>query len=267
MKDIKMVITDMDGTLLNSNHNVSTRFFNAFKMLKQQNIQFVAASGRPYYSIIEKLQPIKNHITIVAENGGLIIQNENVLLSNVLKTERLVELYKLVTNIKNAYPIFCTQHQAFILKTSDDIINTLSEYYTLYTVIDSFEEIKDNVIKIALYHSSNAEQHIFPFLKHLKPELNVVISGNHWVDISEAITNKGNAITFLQKHFNTKPSETMVFGDYNNDLEMLKCAKFSYAMANAHPDVKAVANYETESNDNFGVEIVLEDLISKSRKN
>lgn len=266
MKAIKMVVTDMDGTLLNSNHEVSQRFFELFKHLKQQNIRFVAASGRPYYSIISKLEAIKEDITVVAENGALVIANENVLLSQRINPDKIFELYDLVSNIANTYPIFCTKHQAYILRASDDFINTFSEYYSNYTVIDSFEEIKDDVVKIALYHSTNSEVHIFPHVKHLRPEFNVVISGNHWVDISDAITNKGNAITFLQNHHNIKPSETMVFGDYNNDLDMLKRAKFSYAMANAHPDVKAIANFETTSNDAFGVELVLERLIAESRK-
>lgn len=266
MKNIKMVVTDMDGTLLNSNHEVSSRFFDVFKKLQQQNILFVAASGRPYYSIVEKLEAIKDEIIIVAENGGLVIQNEEVLLSNVINPDRLLELYNLVTNIEDTYPIFCTKNQAFIVRASDDLVNTFSEYYSVYTLIDSLEEIEDDVIKIALYHTTNSEAHVFPVVKHLKPELNVVVSGNHWVDISEAITNKGNAVTLLQNHHNIKPSETMAFGDYNNDLELLKCAKYSYAMANAHSDVKAIANFETKSNDNFGVEIILENLISESRK-
>lgn len=263
MKAIKMVVTDMDGTLLNSKHEVSTRFFEVFKHLKQQNVKFVTASGRPYYSIVGKLEPIKEDITIVAENGGLVIQNESVLLANLIKPEKLPKLFNLVTQIKGTYPIFCTKHQAFIIRASDHLVKTFCEYYSEYTLIDSFEEITGDVIKIALYHSINSEANIFPFVKHLKPEFNVVVSGNHWVDISEAITNKGKALTFLQNHFNIKPSETMAFGDFNNDLEMLKCADYSYAMANAHPDVKAIANYATESNDEFGVELVLEDLISK----
>lgn len=261
-----MVVSDMDGTLLNSNHKVSSKFFEIFKHLKEQNIQFVAASGRPYYSIVEKLQPIKNEIIIVAENGGLIMEKEELLLSYEFNKNRVKELYTLVTNIEGAYPIFCTKHQAFILRASDDLVKTFSEYYSVYTLIDSFEEITDDIIKIALYHPTNAETNIFPHVKHLKPELNVVVSGNHWVDISEAITNKGNALTFLQEQLGINPSETMVFGDYNNDIEMLKCAKYSYAMANAHPDVKAVATYKTETNDNNGVELVLEALITESCK-
>ncbi|WP_367179567.1 Cof-type HAD-IIB family hydrolase [uncultured Winogradskyella sp.] len=265
MNNIKLVVTDLDGTLLNSNHEVSSRFFKVFKELQKHNIQFVAASGRPYYSIIQKLPSIKNEIIIVAENGGLIIQKEKTLLSYALETSRLSQLYNLVSKIKNTHPIFCTKNQAYILRASEKIINTISEYYSIYTFIDSFEEIKDDVIKIAIYHETNSETHVLPFVKHLKPELNVVVSGKNWVDISEAITNKGNALTFLQNELNINVSETMVFGDYNNDLEMLACAKYSYAMDNAHDNVKTTANFKTASNDDFGVEVVLEKLITKSR--
>ena len=129
MKDIKMVVTDMDGTLLNSNHEVSSRFFTVFKELLEQNILFVAASGRPYYSIVDKLKQIKDDIIVVAENGGLVIKNENVILSNIINPNRLAQLYTIVSNIKDTYPIFCTKHKAYMLRASDDLIKTFSEYY------------------------------------------------------------------------------------------------------------------------------------------
>ncbi|HAI42908.1 MAG TPA: Cof-type HAD-IIB family hydrolase, partial [Maribacter sp.] len=60
LSKIKMVVSDMDGTLLNSNHQVSEQFFELFKELQSRDITFVAASGRPYNSIIDKLAPIKD---------------------------------------------------------------------------------------------------------------------------------------------------------------------------------------------------------------
>ncbi len=267
MKHIRMVVSDMDGTLLNSNHKVSQRFFNLFKKLHSLNIRFVAASGRPYYSITEKLQPITKDITIVAENGGLVIEDEEVVLSNNIHSEKLINLYNLVTKIKDVYPIFCTKHCAFFLNTPQEMVNTFSEYYSINKTISSLKEIEDDVIKIALYHSINSESFIYPHVKHICSEFNVVVSGNHWVDISEVITNKGNALSFLQKKYQINPSETMVFGDFNNDLEMLNLAKYSYAMANAHKAVKAVANFETDTNDNFGVEKILEQLIAENSQN
>ena len=63
------------------------------------------------------------------------------------------------------------------------------------------------------------------------------------------------------EHNNIQPHELLVFGDYNNDLEMLALADYSFAMENAHPNVLKAANYTTRSNDDFGVELILEKLV------
>jgi hydroxymethylpyrimidine pyrophosphatase-like HAD family hydrolase len=83
--------------------------------------------------------------------------------------------------------------------------------------------------------------------------MQVTLSGENWVDLTENDVNKGTALSVLQKKFEILPSETMVFGDYLNDYDMMKYAEYSYAMANAHPDLKAVCKYETASNDENGV--------------
>ena len=57
----------------------------------------------------------------------------------------------------------------------------------------------------------------------------------------------------------------MVFGDYNNDLEMMEQATYSFAMQNAHPNIKAVANYTTKSNDENGVEYMLRKMIEAKK--
>ena len=80
--------------------------------------------------------------------------------------------------------------------------------------------------------------------------------------MSSPNANKGYALKLIQEKYNIAPAETMVFGDYNNDLEMLALAHYSFAMENAHPYVKKVANYSTASNDAFGVEKVLEKLLA-----
>ena len=86
---VKLVVTDMDGTLLNSKGKVSSKFFNLFNEIKKQQIHFIAASGRQYQSIVHKLAPIKNDITIIAENGGLAKQGDNELLITNLQPKKI----------------------------------------------------------------------------------------------------------------------------------------------------------------------------------
>jgi len=81
------------------------------------------------------------------------------------------------------------------------------------------------------------------------------------VDVSHPDAHKGFAISMIQKQLGVTKAETMVFGDYHNDLEMLALADFSFAMGNAHPDIVAAANFQTTNNDDFGVERVLERML------
>ncbi|MCF8274966.1 MAG: Cof-type HAD-IIB family hydrolase [Flavobacteriaceae bacterium] len=261
LSKIKLVITDMDGTLLNSNHEVSSLFFEIFKEIKNHNILFVAASGRPYYSITEKLHAIKDDIIIVAENGGIVAKNEHVLQKIPINKTHLHKIENLILMNSHIHPIYCTKSKAYFKGTSNGYIKLLSEYYPNFYVINSIEEIEEAIIKIALYHDEDSEKYIFPFFKELASDYKIIVSGKHWVDISDYIANKGNALKLLQKNYNITKDETIAFGDYNNDIEMLKHASFSFAMKNAVEDVKNIANYETKSNDDFGVEYILEKLI------
>jgi hydroxymethylpyrimidine pyrophosphatase-like HAD family hydrolase len=90
----------------------------------------------------------------------------------------------------------------------------------------------------------------------------VIVSGQNWLDISHIEANKSYALKQLQHAMGFTPKETMVFGDYNNDIGMLKLADMSFAMENAHPNVKNTAKYQTSSNDDYGVESILEDLLA-----
>ncbi|WP_298497368.1 HAD family hydrolase [uncultured Algibacter sp.] len=263
LSQIKLVVTDMDGTLLNSKHEVSSLFFELFKELKKHNILFVAASGRPYYSIIEKLNTIKDDIIIVAENGGIVINKEKLLLSTPIETTNLIEIVNLIDSNTHIHPVFCTPSKAYFNKKSmaNGLLHTLEEYYPKNSIIKNINEIEEDIIKIALYHSEDSEKHIYPLFKPFESQYKIKVSGKNWVDISDDLANKGHAINMLQENYNISQDETLIFGDYNNDIEMLKLATYSFAMANAHDNVLAIANHKTKSNDNFGVEFILDKLI------
>lgn len=92
----------------------------------------------------------------------------------------------------------------------------------------------------------------------------MVVSGKYWLDIMNKNINKGNALEKLQNALNITPQQTMAFGDYMNDIEMLKNSKYSYAMKNAHPSVKEAASFEACSNDNFGVLEIIKNYLNKN---
>jgi len=251
----------MDGTLLNSAHEVSGRFLEIFQELKERDILFVAASGRQYQSIVDKLVSIKDDILVIAENGGIAMQNGTELVSTPLDQTAKNKVLAILDPVENIYTVLCGKNKAYILGDSPEFEEKLQEYYSEYTVLDDLKAFEGEIFKIAVYHFESSEKYIYPSLKHLDGDLQVKVSGENWVDISSLDANKGYALQKLQELYGITPAETMVFGDYNNDLEMLAMADFSFAMDNAHPNVKEAANYATSSNDDFGVERILEKLL------
>lgn len=259
---IKLVATDMDGTLLNSKHEVSARFYTVFEGLKRRNIHFAAASGRQYESIVEKLAPIKDHINIIAENGGVVKQvNKTPVLFN-LSPESITDTLNVLRELDEVFIVFCGKKSAYVETKDARFIRVLSQYFPNHTIVSDLQTITDDkILKISAYHFDCSETHIFPAMAQLEDGLQITVSAKHWLDISHANANKGHAIEMLQKDLGISREETIAFGDYDNDLKMLEAAYFSFAMENANENVKNISRFQTKSNDEDGVEVVLEKLI------
>jgi Cof subfamily protein (haloacid dehalogenase superfamily) len=263
LKKIKLVVSDMDGTLLNSKGEVSLLFFELFKKLQLQNIVFCAASGRQYNSIVDKLSSIKDDIYVIAENGGIAKKGTEVLLLKALETKKVTKVIPVLRKIKNTNIVLCAQDTAYIESKDVKFINLFQEYYHSFKIVDDLLEIakKTPILKIAVYHFTSSEDFIYPEIKYLKEDYLLKISGQNWLDISNEQANKGNALRTVQKLLNISKEETMVFGDYHNDIEMLQEASFSFAMGNAHKDIKEIAKYATKNNNDFGVEHILKKIV------
>ena len=267
LSKVRLVVSDMDGTLLNSEGQVSDTFITLFKELKEENIQFIAASGRQYYSIVDKLKEIHADIIVIAENGGFAKRNDEELMTVSLPLDKTREMIKLMRDIDDAHIVLCGKKQAYVDSDNEKFLNIFNEYYHKYQIVDDITTIDDDeFFKIAVYSFGGSEQTTYPVVSHLENEVKVKVSGENWLDISSTKADKGNALKHIQEMLGVHSDETMVFGDYNNDLEMLELAHFSYAMANAHPNVTEAANYTTKSNNDLGVEIVLNQLIEAKRQ-
>ena len=113
--------------------------------------------------------------------------------------------------------------------------------------------MEDDFFKIALFNPNGAEENIYPHLSAFTSEFQIKVSGYYWVDVMQLNINKGTALEQLQTIWHISKEETLVFGDYLNDLELFKQATYSVAMENAHSTIKALASYQTKSNDENGV--------------
>lgn len=250
---IKLIASDMDGTLLNDKDEIHEEFYQVFQELKKQNIIFAAASGRQYYNLAKRFEKIKDDMMFIAENGTFVVYKGEELLLNALDKETAIELIKIGRDIKESYVVLCGKKSAYIESKDERLIKEVEKYYEEYKIVNDLTKVEDDILKVTICDFIGSEENSYTYYNDYKEKLQVSVSGQIWLDITDKGVNKGLAINKLQELLNIKHEETMVFGDYLNDLEMMESAYHSYAMENAHEDLKKVARFITKSNDESGV--------------
>ncbi|TRX71291.1 HAD family hydrolase [Carboxylicivirga sp. M1479] len=262
---VKMIVSDMDGTLLNSKKQLPGDFTEVYRMMQDAKIRFVVASGRQYYTLVDEFDHLKHDISFIAENGGFIDHDNQKLVVKSLDEMEMKPLVKSLLANEGANVVLCGAEGAYIQRgASDEFMTELIKYYARYSVVDDLLEVKDKILKIAVNHFDALEQEVYPnLLKNFGDRFQISTSSPIWLDVMATGINKGKAIERLQDDWDITPEETMVFGDYLNDLEMLQRAKYSYAMENAHPQIKEVARFEALSNDDNGVILAIRQYLSR----
>lgn len=254
---IKLIACDMDGTLLDSQKRLPADFPEVLAALKEKGVLFAVASGRQYAALRRDFEPYIEDVLFICENGALVMQRDERLLIDPIDPR---DLYRIVTSVKDLqgiYPVVCRAHVALIEKTaSPEFVRNTCMYYPSVQVVDDLTEYCNlgDVCKVAFYDEYDAQTHELPELQRkLEPELSVILSGEHWVDAMKLGVTKGAAMRGIQQKMGIKPEECMAFGDYLNDCDLLKSVGESYAMENAHPQLKKLARHIAPSNDEDGV--------------
>lgn len=262
---IKLIASDMDGTLLDPQGKLDASFFSLFEQLDARGIHFVAASGRQYYNLLEEFHSIRDRITIIADNGGCIVHKGEELSFSTLSSDKISRIITETRKIEGIAPLLSGKKKAYIETRNPLVIAEIEKYYIRYEIVDNLLEIKDDCFfKVALYNFGDTTKNTYPRLLPLQDrnDLSVVISGNHWIDVSASGINKGVALASLQRHLSLTPEQTMTFGDQMNDLEMTQLATYSHAVANAVDPIKKAARFLIPSNAEQGVLRTLEKVIS-----
>ncbi len=257
---IKLIATDMDGTLLNSKGQLPEDFFEVFKQLQSKNILFAAASGRQYFTLLENFKPVSEEMLFIAENGTYVVYKGEELAVHPLDK---VVAHKLIKHARQLGVdiVLATSNGAYLESAEKQFISEVSKYYVKYEIVEDLLQVEGDILKVTLCDFKGAETHSYPAYKEFEDEVQICVAGEIWLDIMTKGMNKGVAICDIQKKLAIGHEETMVFGDYLNDLEMLQNAYYSYAMENAHPQLKKIARFRAKSNDESGVIEKIKEII------
>lgn len=266
---VKLIATDMDGTLLNSNHEIPKDFKDTINALKEKDVMFAISTGRNYLDISYQFDDYKKELLFICENGTGIYYKDKCIYSKFLEKDTIKQLVELGREVDNAYPVLCGT-KGLYLEDEEALkqLNILFPMNVPVTKVDSLLDVEDGIFKVNMFDLTDAETNSYSIFKSANIDgVTLTPSGKYWLDMSSFGTNKGLAIKKVQDMFDIDYKETMVFGDHLNDLEMMKSAYYSYAMKNGHDDVKEIANFETKyTNEECGVTKTIKEEVLQAKE-
>ncbi len=251
---IKLIATDLDGTLLDEDKNLPPDFLSLLDQLLKKGIHFVAASGRSSTSLRGQFGPYDTEITCICDNGACLMEKGVITQTSPLPREVIHRIIQACRAIPDISLVLAGAHNAHISPYTEEFAWELERYYPHHELHDDLEHVTEGIFKIAVCDMKGAAVNSYPVLKaEFGGSLSMAVSGDHWMDIMNQGVNKGSALQKLQKKLGITPEETMAFGDYYNDVEMLQQAAYSFVMENANPDLRPFGRYLAKSNREYGV--------------
>lgn len=270
ISDIQLITIDMDGTLLDENRELPDAVWPVIEELLARGINVVPCSGRQYWTLSDLFDQVANGLTIIAENGSIAMRDGEELFSNGLD---YATAQAVVLNVRaqchegvDTGLVVCGKNSAYVERKDEAFLTIAREFYhrtavveDLHALLDGMErgEHEDSLLKLAQFDFTNIVPTGEVSMGGYARTHQYVVSGRHWCDLMNPTVNKGVAVEALQARLGVTSAQTMAFGDFLNDREMLGRAEHSFAMANAHPDIHAICRYVAPSNAEHGVLQVL----------
>ncbi len=274
MPAIKLIAVDLDGTLLTSGKVLTQRTMTALETAADADIEIVPATGRFYRGMPETIQKIPFVHYAITMNGAQvkdIVRGITIYASEIPIQDALAILSYLDT-----FPVIYDCYAGSWGYMSTDMWESAPDYiasvHTLQAIKEYRTPIQDpplfllkqfrTVQKIQLYTKDvGLWSQLLRAIPAQFPQLSVSSSLPNNIEINSSQADKGIALQTLMRYLGLTAAQTMAFGDGLNDLRMLRIAGVGVAMGNAHPDVKAAADYITLDHDSDGVANFLENFI------
>lgn len=252
---IRLIATDLDGTLLNNEHQISEYNKRIISEVNKKGIKVILSTGRPTLAATKFLKDLNIETDMISFNGAMITDRKgNILYQDNLESDIGLKLIEIAKKYKVYYQGFLGERW----NISDSKSKWLDFYISIAKINNyklGFDNINDFSFSKFMFISEN---HILKEIakeldKNLKDKVYYAFSRPVYLEVHSPKVSKANALSFLLKKYNIEKENVMAFGDNNNDIEMLELAEISVAVENAESIVKEKAKYITKSNIEDGV--------------
>lgn len=258
---MKLVITDLDGTLLSSNSELPSDFYEVYESLKEKGIKFAVASGRQYASIRKLFEPIVDEIYYIPENGALVIHEDEIILQRTLTEEDIIRVINATDDISELRS-FCAKDYTILESKNKERSNLIDYCVPAINYIDNPRHIQEPLLKISFFNENGLRPELLNYLHQLPLDGTPMSAAHEWIDVAPSGSNKGVGVEALLDYLNIDKEDVVVFGDQHNDLEMLELLPNSYAVKNAQPLTKEKASFTLPlTNDEYAVTTFLKEYL------
>ena len=272
--DIKLILLDLDGTLLDSNKNLPEENRVALEQAAARGVHIVPASGRLYDGMPEGIRALPFVRYAVGANGAQVydVREKKIIRRAEIPPQLAGRVYDYLDTLPVIYDCYMdgsgyidsAQYARIDEFVGDPVIRAMVK--TLRRPVEDFRSFiaaeGRPLQKIQMFFKDMDRRALeLKRLAELFPELAVSSSIYNNIEMNIQSATKGEALRFLCRHLGIDVRDTMAFGDKSNDLPMLRAAGLGVAMANADEELLAEADYITDTNDRSGVARALERFV------
>lgn len=250
---IKLIATDIDGTILKYNYEFTSEVKDCIKRLTEQGIKIVLVTGRMHSATKPIVEELGLETPVVSFQGGLIKYKGETLYEKNLHSQCASEIIQWAKK-NNIHLNLYLNDELYVERDSITIQRYLKQGIPHFK-IKSFEKVKlENINKMLLidYEDENKVTMWKNYLTVKYPDLAIVKSTPYFCEICHGEATKAHAVNFLKNYWGIKKEEILTIGDQNNDIDLLSAGGIKVAMGNATDELKAVANYITDTVNNNG---------------
>ncbi len=253
----RIIFSDIDGTLLNSDQSISENMKKKIKELESRDIPFVLASSRPENGVFSIMDELKIKAPAISYSGALVHDgNRKVIRSLEIPAKRAQEIHDFIVNKDKSVCCCVYSHELWLTDDKNDEWLMKEEEITGLSSfqgrISDFPEYT-GVHKLLCMGNKQNIDNIAIQLERAFSDVYICRSKDTYLEINHPMATKANAMRFLCDVMGISLSRTVAFGDGEVDLEMIQLAGKGFVMRNAPDKVRQGAKYIAESNDNEGI--------------
>ena len=239
MKNIQLIASDIDGTLLlNGSQAIDPEIFNLINQLKQKDILFMAASGREYTNLRDLFSPVAYDIAYLCLNGCITFYKGECISKEVMDAELARKLITTIQNDSNAEVLVSGEKTCYITPKNqsyyEHLITTVKNHVT---VVDDLLNIPEPYTKISAYFKDGVNKHYQHYADMFDQDITVQIGGKCWLDCAPKDVNKSTGFLKLLTYLNIPAENTVMFGDNDNDRQILQACGHPISMETAVPSI------------------------------